>query len=55
MLRKYNMRLNPKKCAFRVKAEKFLGFMLIERGIEANPTKCAAIINMKSLTNVKEV
>ena len=55
MLRKYNMRLNPKKCAFGVKARKFLGFMLAERGIEANHTKCEAIINIKSTTNVKEV
>ena len=29
--------------------------MLTERGIEANPTTCWAIINMKSPTNVKEV
>ena len=54
-LRWYNMWLNPKKCVFDVKAEKFLGFMLIERGIEANPTKCRAIIDMKSPTNIKEV
>ena len=29
--------------------------MLTERGIEANPAKCEAIINMKSPANVKEV
>ena len=51
----YNMRLNPKKCMFDVKAWKFLIFMLTEHGIEANPTKCRVIINMKSPTNVKEV
>ena len=39
-LQKYNMRLNPKKCAFGVKVGKFLRFMLIKHGIEANPTKC---------------
>ena len=37
--RKYNMRLNPKKCTFGVQAGKFLGFYLTERGIEANPDK----------------
>ena len=49
------MRLNLKKCVFGVKAEKFLGFMLTEQGIEENPTKCQAIIDMKSLINIKEV
>ncbi|XP_061372972.1 uncharacterized protein LOC133315385 [Gastrolobium bilobum] len=39
-LRKFNMRLNPSKCAFGVLAGKFLGFMLTERGIEVNPDKC---------------
>jgi len=38
-----------------VEAGKFLGFLLTERGIEANPEKCAAIINMRSLILVKEV
>lgn len=37
--RKYNMRLNPSKCAFDVQAGKFLDFMLTRRGIEANPDK----------------
>jgi hypothetical protein len=54
-VRKYNMRLNPTKCSFGVQAEKFLGFMLTSRGIEANPEKCKAIIEMRSPTSVKEV
>ncbi|GAU41232.1 hypothetical protein TSUD_280320, partial [Trifolium subterraneum] len=54
-VRKYNMRLNPAKCSFGVQAGKFLGFMLTSRGIEANPEKCQAIINMRSPTTVKEV
>jgi len=37
---KYRLKLNPKKCVFGVEAGKFLGFMLTERGIEANPDKC---------------
>jgi len=36
---KYNLKLNPEKCVFGVEAGKFLGFMLIETGIEANPDK----------------
>jgi len=52
---KNRLKLNPEKCVFGVEAGKFLGFMLTERGIEANPDKCAAIIAMRSLTSVKEV
>ena len=52
---KYRLELNPKKCVFGVEAGKFLGFMLTERGIEANPDKCTAIIAMRSPTSVKEV
>ena len=52
---RYNLKLNPNKCVFRVEAGKFLGFLLTKRGIEANPNKYAVIINMKSPTIVKEV
>ena len=52
---KYHLKLNPEKCVFGVEAGKFLGFMLTERGIEANPDKCAAIIAIRSPTSVKEV
>ena len=48
-LRQYNMRLNPSKCAFRVSFRKFLGFMVSHRGIEANPDKIQAILNMEPL------
>ena len=47
MLRQYNMKLNPSKCAFGVSSGKFLGFMVSHRGIEANPDKIQAILNMK--------
>jgi len=48
---RYNLKLNPDKCVFGVEVGKFLGFLLTE----ANPEKCAAIIEMRSPTNVKEV
>ncbi|XP_020206374.1 uncharacterized protein LOC109791485 [Cajanus cajan] len=54
-LRKYDMRLNPEKCVFGVSGGKFLGFMLSARGIEANPDKCRAVIDMRSPQNFKEV
>ncbi|RDX70210.1 Retrovirus-related Pol polyprotein from transposon 17.6, partial [Mucuna pruriens] len=55
VLRKHRLRLNPSKCSFGVRAGKFLGFMLTERGIEANPEKCQAVANVRSPRNVKEV
>jgi len=54
-INKYQLRLNPEKCIFGVNAGKFLGFMLTERGIEANPDKCMAIINMRSPSCIREV
>src|ERR1044072_9080032 len=42
-LRHHNIRLNPEKCSFGVAVGKFIGFMISERGIEANPDKCMAI------------
>ena len=51
----YNMKLNPGKCAFEVTAEKFLGFMVSQRRIEANPDKIRAIMEMTPPRNVKEV
>jgi hypothetical protein len=38
-LRRYSMKLNPAKCGFGVSAGKFLGFIVSQRGIEANPEK----------------
>ena len=49
------MKLNPNKCAFEVSSEKFLGFMVSHRGIEANPDKIQAILDMKPPQSVKEV
>ena len=46
-LRAYNIKLNPEKCVFGVPAGKLLGFMVYERGIEANPEKIATIQSMK--------
>ena len=54
-LRSYNMKLNPRKCAFGVTAGKFLGFMVSQRGIEANLDKIRIIVEMAPLKNVKEV
>ena len=49
------MKLNLGKCTFGVTAGKLLGFMVSQRGIEANPDKIRAIMEMTPLRNVKEV
>ena len=45
LLRRYDMKLNPLKCAFRVSACKFLGFMVTQKGTEANPLQLKAIMD----------
>ena len=54
-LKQYQMKLNPSKCVFGVASGKFLGFMMSQRGIEANPEKVQDIIDMASPRIVKEV
>ncbi|XP_074323019.1 uncharacterized protein LOC141659968 [Apium graveolens] len=55
ILRRFRMKLNPQKCVFGVESGKFLGFIINHRGIEANPAKIKAFMDMKSPTNVKQV
>ena len=55
ILRNYNMKLNSAKCAFGVSAGKFLGFIVNHRGIEANPDKIKAVLDMPSPSGIKEV
>ena len=54
-LKQYNMKLNPSKCAFGVSSGKFLGFIVSQRGIEANPEKVRAILEMSLPRTTKEV
>ena len=54
-LLKYQMKLNPSKCAFGVYSGKFLDFMVSQRGIEANPDKIKAILDMQPPKTTKEV
>ena len=42
-LRENGVRLNPKKCVFVVPRGMLLGFIVSQRGIEANPDKINAI------------
>lgn len=43
----YGMKLNLNKCAFEVSSRKFLGFMVNQRGIEANPDKIRVFLDME--------
>ncbi|XP_073020270.1 uncharacterized protein [Primulina eburnea] len=54
-LRFYGLKFNPQKCIFGVKSGKFLGYMVTERGIEANPEKVQAIQDMVSPRGPKDV
>ena len=55
LLRRHNMKLNPLKCAFGVSSGKFLGFMVTQRGIEANPIQLKAIMDSQTPTSKKRV
>ena len=54
-LRRFNIKLNPEKCVFGVPKGKLLGYIVFERGIEANPKKITAISNMGPIRNVNGV
>ena len=53
--RKYKLRMNPVKCAFRVSAGKFLRFLIHHKGISVDPAKAIAIATMKRPATVKEL
>jgi hypothetical protein len=49
------VKLNPEKCVFGVPRGMLLGFIVSERGIEANPEKIAAITSMGPIKDLKGV
>ena len=55
VLQKYSMKLNPSKCSFGVVAGTFLGYMVTQRGIEANPDQIRSAMNIPSPTCVRDV
>ena len=55
LLRAYDMEINPSKCAFGVSTGRFLGFMVTQRGIEANPTQLKAILESSAPVSRKGV
>ncbi|KAG7529570.1 Ribonuclease H-like superfamily [Arabidopsis thaliana x Arabidopsis arenosa] len=55
ILNEFGMKLNPTKCTFAVPSGEFLGYIVTERGIEANPRQLNAFLAMSSPRNVREV
>ncbi|GJY87315.1 reverse transcriptase domain-containing protein [Tanacetum coccineum] len=54
-LKKVNMKLNPKKCSFRMEEGKFLGYIVTSEGIRANTKKAKVVVNMPSPSNLKQM
>ena len=51
----YDIKLNPEKCVFGVPAGKLLGFIVSNKGIEANPAKIRALSQLATPTDLKQV
>jgi hypothetical protein len=54
-LRQKNIKLNPEKCVFGVPRGMLLGFIVSERGIEANTEKIMAITKMGPIRDLKGI
>jgi dsDNA-binding SOS-regulon protein len=54
-LNRYELKLNPTKCSFGVSAGQLLGFLVLARGIEANPEKIQAILTMAKPAKLHDV
>ncbi|CAN6542591.1 unnamed protein product [Malus baccata var. baccata] len=50
-MRVHKLKMNPKKCAFGVRAGNFLGFLVHQRGVEVDKNKAWAIMESPSPTN----
>ena len=54
-IKEYRLRLNPQKCTFGVTAGKLLGFLVSDRGIEVDPFKIKAMLEMPPPKSEKEI
>ena len=55
LLMRYYMKLNPSKYTFGVSADKFLGFMVTQRGIEVSPDQIKVVMETPAPSNKKEL
>jgi len=54
-LKKFKLKLNPAKCTFRVRSGKLLGFVVSQKGIEVDPDKVRAILEIPHPCMEKEI
>jgi hypothetical protein len=54
-MRVANLKLNPEKCVFGIHKGKVLGCLVSTKGIEANPDKIRALVEMQNPVSVKDV
>lgn len=54
-LERYQLRLNPKKCAFGVTSGNLLGYIISAHGIEVDPEKVKDIMEMESPKNISQL
>ncbi|PKU60192.1 RNA-directed DNA polymerase [Dendrobium catenatum] len=54
-IRKFDLKMNPLKCAFGVSSGKFLGYVVRHRGIEIDPNKIKAITEMPPPRNLRQL
>ena len=54
-MEKFILRLNPKKCAFGVTSGKLLGYIVSAKGIEVDPEKVQAIMDMPPPHNISQM
>ena len=53
--RNYKIRLNPHKCVFFVDSGRLLGFFVSNKGIQVDPLKVEAIVNIPPPHYVKKI
>uniref|UniRef100_A0A803MNB4 Reverse transcriptase domain-containing protein n=1 Tax=Chenopodium quinoa TaxID=63459 RepID=A0A803MNB4_CHEQI len=54
-MRKFNLKMNPLKCAFGFKASNFLGFLVHKNSIEVDQNKAKAVLEASPPANKKEL
>jgi hypothetical protein len=54
-MREARLKLNPEKCVFRITKGKVLGCLVSTKGIETNPNKIRAIMQMQTPQSRKDV
>ncbi|KAL0349788.1 UNVERIFIED_CONTAM: hypothetical protein Sradi_4128000 [Sesamum radiatum] len=54
-LRRYQRKMNPSKCAFGVTSGKFLGFIVLQWGIEIKQAKIDVILRIPKPRNIQEL